>query len=137
MSERNFTIFNEAITTATSIVAVNYGKIPTGSKGITAQAIFTYGSSGTSTKAYLQTSLDGGVTWVDIASWAFTTSSSTKIYNLSARTPKTTQVTPTDGSLTDNTAVDGLIGDRIRTKYVTTGTYADSTSLKIDIQLHS
>src|SRR6185503_8453979 len=40
---------------------------------------FTYGSGGTTAKFWLQTSLDGGTTWFDIVSHAFTTSSATKL----------------------------------------------------------
>ena len=39
------------------------------------QANFTYGSGGTSADAWVQTSLDGGTTWTDIANFHFTTAS--------------------------------------------------------------
>lgn len=90
-----------------------------------------YGSGGTSVKAYLQTSLDQGTTWVDVACFAATTVSAVKVYNLSALTPKTTAATPTDGSLTDDTSVDGILGDRLRVKVVSVGTYAGSTVLSV------
>jgi hypothetical protein len=98
-------------------------------EGMLAAAIefrLAYGSGGTTVKAYLQTSFDQGQTWFDIACAAFTTSSAVKLINLSALTPKTTQVTPTDGSLTDDTCVDGLIGDRLRVKVTSTGTYVNT-----------
>lgn len=93
----------------------------------TIQAKFAYGSGGTSAKAYVQTTLDNGLTWVDIASITFTTASATKIINLSGLTPKTTAVTPSDGALSDDTCVDGVLGDALRVKITTTGTYANST----------
>jgi hypothetical protein len=102
-------------------------------RNLTIQGNFTYGSGGTSADAYVQTSLDGGTTWVDIANFHFTTSSARFVYNLSAATPKTTQVTPTDGSLTANTALDGILGAKYRVKTVTVGTYAGSTSLSVDV----
>jgi len=46
----------------------------------------------------------------------FGTASENVLLNLSALTPKTTQVTPTDGALADDTCVDGLIPDRVRIK---------------------
>lgn len=98
-------------------------------EGMLAAAIefrLAYGSGGTSLKAYLQTSFDQGQTWVDIACAAFTTASAVKIINLSALTPKTTAVTPSDGSLTDDTCVDGLLGDRLRVKVTSVGTYANT-----------
>jgi hypothetical protein len=92
-----------------------------------------YGSGGSSIKAYLQTSSDDGVTANDMACVVFGTASEQQILNLSALTPKTTQVSPSDGSMTDDTAVDGLLGDRFRLKVVSTGTYAGSTILSARI----
>lgn len=90
---------------------------------------FVYGSGGTSVAAYLQTSVDQGNTPIDIASVAFATASENAVLNFSALTPKTTQVTPSDGALTSDTAVDGILGDRFRVKIVVVGTYAGSTQL--------
>lgn len=101
-------------------------------EGLLAAALqlnFTYGSGGTKVTAYVQTSLDQGVSWIDVWCGTFTTSSAKKVVNLSALTPKTTAVTPTDGALADDTAVDGVIGDRWRLKYTSTGTYAGNTAL--------
>ncbi len=100
---------------------------------LTIQANFAYGSGGTTTTAYVQTSFDGGSTWCDIANFAFTTSAARKVYNLSRATPITSIATPTDGSLSSNTCVDGLLGSQFRVKWTTTGTYAGATSLVIDI----
>lgn len=100
----------------------------------TVQFKFAYGSGGTSVKAYLQTTIDQGSAWVDVACATFTTSSATKVINLSGLTPKTTAVTPADGALTDDTCVDGILGDRWRVKITTTGTYGSSTSLSVRMQ---
>lgn len=99
---------------------------------LTLQANFTYGSGGTSADAYVQTSLDGGGTWVDVAEFHFTTSSARVLYNLNSSTSVTTQYTATDGTLSANTAKDGLFGSQWRVKYTTVGTYAGSTTLRID-----
>lgn len=88
-----------------------------------------YGSGGTTIRAYLQTSLDQGQTAIDIACVLFATASEHACLNFSALTPKTTQVVPTDGALTDDTALDGILGDRVRLKVVSVGTYAGSTVL--------
>jgi len=45
----------------------------------------------------------------------------------------TTIATPTDGALTANTAVDGLLGVQWRVKWTTTGTYGAGTTLSIDV----
>lgn len=89
---------------------------------------FAYGSGGTSVKVYVQSSPDGNV-WHDIACVVFGTVSETAILNFSALTPKLTQVNPTDGAMADDSAVDGILGDRCRVKVVSTGTYAGSTVL--------
>ena len=91
------------------------------------QAIFTYGSGGTTVKAWVQTSLDGGTTWVDVACFAFTTSSARRISVLHLATPAAANVTPSDGALADNTILDGVLGDLIRVKYISTGTYANTS----------
>lgn len=96
------------------------------------QASLTYGSGGTTIDAYVQTSLDGGTTWIDIAEFSFTTASAVKVFNLSRLTPVTAIYTPTDGILAANTAKDGVLGDRFRVKYKSTGTYA-GTTLSIDV----
>jgi hypothetical protein len=101
-------------------------------RSIAVQANFTAGSGGTSVDAYLQTSLDGGITWFDIAEFHFTTSSAIAVYNLSSLTPVTAQYTPTNGALTANTAKDGILGDRFQVKTATVGTYVGAT-LRIDV----
>lgn len=101
----------------------------TGMQSLTVSLRFAYGSGGTTVRAYAQTSIDGGNTWIDIASKLFTTSSDHKVWNFSALTPKTTPATPSDGALSDDTAVDGILGDRVRLKVVSTGTYAGNTTL--------
>ena len=95
------------------------------------QGNFTYGSGGTSFDAYVQTSMDGGNTWTDIAQFHWMTSSARAVYNLSSLTVHTSAITPTDGSLSANSAVDGAIGDRLRVKYQSAGTYS-TTSVAID-----
>lgn len=103
-----------------------------GAQYIGAVAVFTYGSGGTTTKAWLQTSFDGGVTWHDIASFAFALASLTKVAALTTRVAAT-HATPTDGTLADNTINNGLIGGRLRVKITSTGTYAGSTTLRINL----
>jgi hypothetical protein len=124
-------LMNETITaaqTATTKTAV------TGiarARAIALYCVFTYGSSGTSAKVWVQTTFDGGTTWVDIANFAHATTSLTRAYNLSAMTPLTSIYTATDGSLADNTCKDGLIGDQVRVKFTSTGTYAGTTTCQV------
>jgi hypothetical protein len=123
-----------AITAAISPALVSSAvKLNGAPRSLTVQANFIYGSGGTTVDAYLQTTLDGGATWCDIANFHFTTSSARKIFNLNSQTPETTQVTPTDGSMTANTAQDGVLGSQFRVKYQSSGTYGGTTTLQVDI----
>ena len=94
-------------------------------------ATLTYGSGGTNAKAWVQTSLDGGTTWIDIAEFTFTPATATRLYSLDT-TALTTQYTPTDATLSANTCKNGILGDKFRVKYTTTGTYAGSTTLAVN-----
>jgi hypothetical protein len=96
------------------------------------QATFTYGSGGTSADAWVQSSVDGGLTWTDCANFHFLTTTARLAFNLSSLTAVTTQYTPTDGTLTANTAKDGVLGQLWRVKYTTVGTYAGGTILRVD-----
>ena len=102
-----------------------------GMTSVSAQAVFTYGSGGTSAKYYLQTSLDGGATWFDIACWAFATTTATAIHSVRTATAVAANYTPLDATLTDNTIKDGLLGCCLRIKYTTVGTYAGGTTIAI------
>lgn len=116
------TLLSQPITTAVTAQVGPAFKFPYGrAHSLTASFVFA-GTGGTSADAYLQTSYDGGETWADIANF-HTTAAATKLINLSSLTPVTTQVTPTDGSLAANTAVDGIIGDQLRVKYTSVGTW--------------
>jgi hypothetical protein len=98
-------------------------------EGILAATIlvrFAYGSGGTSAKAYVQVTLDDGATWIDVACFAFTAASATKVINLSGLTPKLQPLVPSDGALADDTFIDGVLGSAMRVKLVTTGTYSNT-----------
>lgn len=132
-------LLNIGITTAVSIVAGSVFQIRSGPSGVwlpatlVFQANFTYGSSGTNATVYVQTSLDGQTTWCDVAAFQFTTASAIKIQTISSSVAQIlTPTTPSDGALTVNTALGGIFGNYWRTKYVTTGTYAGNTKLRVD-----
>ena len=105
----------------------------TGMKYLVAQATFLYGAGGTTAKAYVQTSIDGGSSWIDVMCFSFTTAAATKVSAVKCDTALAAAVAPTDGSLTNDTILSGLLGDRVRVKYVTTGTYTGATSLQVDM----
>lgn len=100
-----------------------------GMSAATLSARLAYGSGGTSCYAIVETSLDQGVTWVQIARFDFTTSGAQKILTVSGLTPRLSVASA--GSLSADTALDGTIGDRLRATVVSTGTYAGSTVLSV------
>lgn len=128
-------LMSETITTAQTASTKTSVRGLARAKSALIQFNFTYGSGGTSVDAYVQTSIDGGTTWIDVAQYSGTTSSQRRIYNLSALTAVTTIYTPTDGSLTANTAKDGIIGDLWRVKFTSVGTYAGSTTMVVNVVL--
>ena len=128
------TLVNQAIAGAASIAAVpsSLFSLPDAPTSICVHGTFTYGSGGTSVDAYLQTSVDGGATWIDIAQFHFLLASARFVYNLNSQTAVTTEYTPTDGTLTANTSKDGIVGPLFQVKLASVGTYA-GTTLRIDV----
>jgi hypothetical protein len=94
---------------------------------VTLFANFTYGSGGTTCAAIIQTSLDG-TNWIDIARFDFTTSSAAKRCNLSGLTPVAVAAV---AALSAEGVTDGILGDRLRAKITSTGTYAGNTSISL------
>lgn len=125
-SPGDYSLADQAITTALASVALTPVQDLEGILAATILARFAYGSGGTSAKAYVQVTLDDGQTWIDVACFAFTTTSATKVINLSGLTPKTTPITPSDGAISDDTFVDGVLGSAMRVKLATTGTYSNT-----------
>lgn len=129
---------NLALLPSTAITTAVTGSVGTvfdnlaGMKYVGAIGVFTYGSGGTTAKFYLQTSFDDGTTYTDIACWSVTTASATKFHVVKSPTAVTANQAIQDAALSANTILDGVLGDRLRIKYTTTGTYAGSTTMKID-----
>jgi len=124
-------LLNETLAAAvtaetTTPVAMPIGRV----EALALFAVFTRAAGGTTATAWVQTSLDGGTTWMDIASFAFTTTTADRAYNLTAAAV-TAIATPTDGTLGDNTSVNGFLGAQFRVKLTTTGTYSGASSFKI------
>lgn len=102
---------------------------------LSCQVRFFYGAGGTSVTAYVQTTLDQGQTWIDIAAIGFTTANGTSAFNVSALDKVTTPISPlTDGSLAAGTVISGILGDQLRAKVVSTGTYSSSSLLSVSCE---
>lgn len=127
-------LMNAVLAGAVSAVVSQPTTLPGGApRNLTLQGNIVVAGGGTTCDVWVQSSVDGGATWFDIANFHFTTTSAIKLFNLCASTPVTTEATPTDGTLGANTAVDGLLGPMLRTKLTTTGTYTGASSISIDI----
>lgn len=90
---------------------------------------FVYGSGGSTCIVTIETTLDQGTTWTEVARFAFATASEHNQVNLSGLTPVTTVYTP--AALSSDTVKDGIFGDRWRAKITSTGTYAGNSSVSV------
>lgn len=122
---------NQAITTAGTVTGDPVAGIENMSH-LTFQSSLDWGSGGSTIKVFLQTTLDRGTTWFDIACIAHTTADSIKALSVSGGASSAAPPTFTDGSLADDTVLDGFIGDQLRVKVISTGTYA-ATLLDVDV----
>ena len=140
----HFALCAETVTTARTAAVVTSASGASGAlqayidrlDGILAALIefrFTYGSGGTSGYAIVETSLDGGTSWIEVARFDFTTASKTRIVNLSALTPRTALYDP--AALSADSAIDGVLGPLWRCRLTSVGTYAGSTLLAV--RLHA
>lgn len=118
-------LYSQSILTALTELGEEIAIDQEGVINLSFHAIFAWGSAGTTCKAFVQTSIDG-VTWADIVCFAFGVAVLSKIAAVNVITPVAV-LTPTDGTLADNTLVSGFIGDRIRIKRISAGTYVATT----------
>lgn len=103
------------------------------SEGASIQVNFNAGDGmGSTVKIDIDTSLDQGVSWIPIARLAFTVTSAKKVFNISARTPKTTPYAP--ATLSDDAVIDGIFGDLWRARKTVTGTYGSNASVSVRMQ---
>jgi hypothetical protein len=100
-----------------------------GMSRLTISARLGYGSGGTTVVAVVQTSLNQGTTWIDIARFDFVTAGLEKIMNLTTNTSLTTPYTVV--SLAAEGGLNSILGDRLRSVVTSTGTYTGSTVLAV------
>lgn len=123
-----YVLFNAAITVALSAQAQTAIADLEGMTAMSLVAVFTYSSGGTSVAALVQTSIDGGTSWLDIARFDFTTASARKFANLSGLTYKAAGAL---ASLSAEGQNDGLLGPRVRAVITSVGTYGAGTTLDL------
>ncbi len=119
------------ITVAQSIAT--RGKVlnlPVDITGLTIEANFVVGGGGTTAIAFVQTTLDG-TNYIDIMAFAFTTTSGRKILSVTRQAAILVDLVPDVDALTSDTAIDGIIGSKLRGRLVTTGTYTGTTTMTL------
>jgi hypothetical protein len=99
-----------------------------GMTAVSLEAVFQYGSGGATFAASVMTSFDDGQNWRQIARFDFTTSSAVKTANLSGL--KSNGVA-SYADLNAEGVNDGLLGDRLAAKIISTGTYAGNTTFAL------
>lgn len=110
------------------------GTVQANFQGINAasfQVRLSGGTGGTNIRVYIQTTLDQGQSFFDIAAVLFTTIPGVEVVNVSALDALTTVTAPTDGGLADNTVLNGPLGDQFRVKVISTGTYTGGTLVSV------
>jgi len=137
MSSIQHMVKEHAITTAQSIAtAGKVFRLPDDTKGLLAYVLFVDGGGGTTIDVFIQTSFDNETTWIDIMHFDFLVTAGTRIMKVREETAIVADVTPTDGTgPADGTAISGIIGDHVRARIVTTGTYTATTTIDVWLRI--
>lgn len=80
---------------------------------------------GADVRVFLQTTIDDGNTPIDLACCLFT-AGGRRVFTVAADTTPTAPVNATDGALTDDTVLGGILGNRLRLKVVSTGSWSST-----------
>lgn len=139
MSPGLYNLGDRAITTALTDEVITSGVSAQGVtqelidrlEGMTSVSIvakLNYGSGGTTCIVYVQTSLDQGMTWIDVCRLDFATATASKGANIAASAAASPAAI---AALAAEGKVDGVLGDRLRCKVTSTGTYAGGTTLSV------
>jgi len=122
MSDRVVTLIPQTVLAGNVTVVSDIYKLPFGTKTLAVLAKFVRAAGGGTLDVYIQTSLDGGATWMDIMNLTFGITTANQIGVVKTDIAVAAAVVPADAALTDDTILDGVLGDRIRCKYVAAGT---------------
>lgn len=119
-------VTDSVITSGTSAAGLAQALIDRldGMASVTLFAELVYGSGGTSCAVIVQTSINQGEDWIDICRFDFTTANAQKAANLSAGAAA---AVASVAALSVEGKVDGVLGDRLRAKITSVGTYVATT----------
>lgn len=99
-----------------------------GMSSVTLFVEFDWGSGGTSCAVIVETSLNAGDDWIEIAQFDFTTSDSKKTANIAATAAASVAAVAALGSEGKR---DGVLGDRLRARVTSVGVYGGSTTVSV------
>jgi hypothetical protein len=105
--------------------------VPCGAKTLAVLAKFVRAAGGTTLDVFVQTSLDGGATWIDIMNLTFATTTASQLQAVKTDIAVAPTTVPADGALADDTILDGVLGDRVRVKQIVVGTYTGASTLAV------
>lgn len=94
---------------------------------LTVQARWSPTGGGTSLIAYIETSIDGGVSWVDIARIDYATGSRLAVFGIVSGS----LAVATYAALSSEGTRAGFLGDRLRLRYTSTGTFSAGSQLTV------
>lgn len=115
--------------TAAQIAILTPIKALDGMTAVSLEAVFQYGGSGGLTcSAIVMTTFDGGTSWRHLARFDFTTASAVKVANLSGLLSKAVAAY---ADLASEGVNDGVLGDQLAVKLISTGTYGSTTTLSV------
>jgi hypothetical protein len=84
---------------------------------------------------FLQTTLDGGATWCDIANFHFQITSAVKVSAIKITTALAANTTPTSAGMSADAILSGLLGDFVRLAYVAEYAFSGS-AIVVDVVVH-
>ena len=131
----HFVFYNGAVGAARTFFSdpVHLGRIPNQATFLAVQANLFRDAGGTTIDCYVQTSLDDGATWIDIMNLTFGAATERIVAGTcSTITLGTAALTPSDGTLADDTIVQGLIGDLLRLRMTVVGAYGAGSTMRVD-----
>lgn len=99
-----------------------------GMAAATVFADFDYGSGGATCVVVVETSIDQGDNWIEVARLDFATADDKKTVCITAAQPA---LPSSVQALSSEGVVDGVLGDRLRAKVTSTGTYAGGTKVTV------
>lgn len=122
-------VTDSVITSGTSAAGATQALIDRleGMSSVSLECRFVYGSGGTSVAVTVQTAF-GGSNWIDVARFEFTTTNAAKAANIIGSGASAIAAIT---ALSTETVGPSILGDRLRAKITSVGTYAGSTTVSV------